>query len=438
MKYQEAMDYIEKCGKYGIVPGLAAEKELLRRLQDPQKELKIIHIAGTNGKGSVLSFISQILYENGYRVGRYLSPTLYEYREKFQIQQKPISKSKVANLMEEVAKEADQMEQEGFSHPTPFEIETAMALLLFKQENCDFVVLETGMGGLLDATNVIENPMACILTSVSKDHMQFLGETLEEISVQKAGIMKKNAWVISADQPDKITAIWKEKAKEVGVRKLIYVKPEEIQGIRYGLKTQKFNYGKYKNLEITMLGVWQIENACLAMKTIECLQTEGYIFEEDKIRKGLQNAFWEGRFQIIGKKPYFVVDGAHNVSSAAKLKKSLEFYFTNKRIIYIIGMFKDKEYEGVLRETYDMADHIITITIQDNPRSLSSLELAQTASRYHPRVTTADSLEEAIELSYLLAEKDSVIIAFGSLSYLGKCTEIVKKRLEMGKKTHGK
>ena len=228
MKYQDAMEYIENCGKYGIVPGLDNMKELLKRLGNPEKQLKIIHIAGTNGKGSVLAFISQMLHKNGYQVGRYISPTITEYRERFQILQKPVSKKKIGELMEEVGVAADKMEEEGFSHPTAFEIETALCFLLFFREKCDFVVLETGMGGALDATNVIEAPLVCVLTSISKDHMKFLGETIEEIAWQKSGILKKNAWVVSAVQQTGIKNLLIEEGRKREVKELIFVQEDNI------------------------------------------------------------------------------------------------------------------------------------------------------------------------------------------------------------------
>ena len=194
MKYQEAMEYIDSCAGYGIVPGLDNIRELLRRLGNPQDKLKFIHIAGTNGKGSTLAFISAILTENGYKVGRYVSPAVFEYREHFQIQGKPVSKAEVGRLMESVAVHADAMGRENMAHPTPFEIETAMAFVLFAEKQCDFVVLETGMGGLLDATNIVENTLISVITHISRDHMGFLGNSIEEIAVHKAGIIKKMLW----------------------------------------------------------------------------------------------------------------------------------------------------------------------------------------------------------------------------------------------------
>ena len=437
MKYQEAMDYIESCGKYGIVPGMDNIRELLKRLDNPQKKLKLIHIAGTNGKGSTLAFISTVLTENGYKTGRYVSPTIMEYQERFQIQGKSISKAEVGKLMEKVAVHADAMEKEGFSHPTPFEIETAMAFLLFAEKQCDFVVMETGMGGTLDATNIIEDTLVCVITSISKDHMGFLGDSIEEIAAHKAGIMKKNAVVVSANQKESVKRVLEEKAVKEQVSKLVFVEPADISKEKFELQKTSFNYKDVKKLEISMLGTYQVKNAALAMEVILNLQEMGYQFKEDKIRKAFGKTVWNGRFQIIDKKPLFLIDGAHNTAAAEELRKSIQFYFTNKRIIYIIGVFRDKEYRKVIEKTCDLAEHIITVAKKGNSRALPSLELAKEVAKVNPVVTAADSVEEAVELSYLLADKDSVIIAFGSLAYLGDCINAVNHRKEMGKDTHG-
>ncbi|MBR5597482.1 MAG: bifunctional folylpolyglutamate synthase/dihydrofolate synthase [Lachnospiraceae bacterium] len=437
MKYQEAMEYIDSCAAYGIVPGLESIIELLRRLDNPEKFNKFIHIAGTNGKGSTLAFISTALMQNGYKVGRYVSPTIVEYRERFQIQGKPISKAEVARLMEQVAVHADAMEQEGFSHPTPFEIETAMAFLLFKEKKCDFVVLETGMGGLLDATNVIENTLIAVLTSIDKDHSAYLGESLEEIATQKAGIIKNNCVVVSACQEEPIEDVIKKTAYSKGASEIVFLNSKDIKKIKYGLQKTRFSYNNMEKVEISLLGSYQIKNAALALEVLNQLQRLGYQLKEEKIRKAFIKTNWPARFQILDRKPYFIVDGAHNPAAAKELRSSLEFYFTNKKIIYIMGMFRDKDYTTVIDHTCDLASHIITVSKKGNPRALSALELGEQVAKVNPMVTVADSVEEAVELSYLLADRDTVIVAFGSLAYLGDCMKAVACRKEMGKDTHG-
>ena len=437
MKYQEAMEYIDSCKAYGIVPGLESITELLKRLGKPQKDLKFIHIAGTNGKGSTLGFISTILTENGYKVGRYVSPAIFEYKEQFQIQGKSVSKAEVGRLMETVAVHADAMEKDGFPHPTSFEIETAMAFVLFSEKKCDFVVLETGMGGKLDATNVIENTLVSVITSISKDHMGYLGDSIEEIAAHKAGIIKKNAVVVSAVQEDNVKNVLEKTAKEKQASKIVFVNEKEIKNIKYDLQKTVFSYKNMKNIEISLLGTYQVQNAVLAWEAIQSLREMGYELKEEKIRKAFLKTQWNARFQIIEKKPLFLVDGAHNAAAAEELRKSIQFYFTNKRIIYIIGVFRDKEYEKVIETTCDLAEHVITVAKKGNSRALPALELAQAVAKVNPMVTASDSVEEAVELSYLLADKNTVIIAFGSLAYLGDCIYAVNNRKEMGKDTHG-
>ena len=437
MKYQEAMDYIDSCAGLGIVPGLETIRELLRRLGNPQEKLKFIHIAGTNGKGSTLAFISNVLTENGYKVGRYVSPTIFEYRERFQIQGKSISKAEVGRLMELVAVHADAMEKDNFPHPTPFEIETAMAFLLFAEKNCEFVVMETGMGGTLDATNVIENTLVSVITSISRDHMGFLGNSIEEIAAHKAGIIKKSAVVVSAMQEESVKKVLENTAQEKQASKIVFLNEDDIKNEKYDLQKTSFSYMEMKKMEISLLGTYQVKNAALALLVIKVLQEMGYGLKEEKIRKALMKTSWPARFQIIDRKPLFLVDGAHNAAAAKELRKSIQFYFTNRRIIYIIGVFRDKEYSQVIESTCDLAEHIITVAKRGNSRALSSLELAQEVAKVNPMVTVADSVEEAVELSFLLADKNTVIIAFGSLAYLGDCIYAVNNRKEMGKDTHG-
>ena len=285
------------------------------------------------------------------------------------------------------------------------------------------VVLETGMGGLLDATNIVENTLAAVLTSVSMDHMQFLGDTPEKIAFQKAGIIKRGCRVVSAVQRKEVMEVIQAGAEAMGCP-LQAVKPEMLSHVRYGLEKQSFDYGGLKKLELSLAGKYQIENAALAVETVEALREQGLSVSEEALRLGLLRTQWPGRFTLIGKKPYFIVDGAHNEEAAVRLAESLEFYFTNKRVIYIMGVLKDKEYEKIIASTHALADQIITVTPPGNPRALPAYELARAVAEVHCDVTAADSLEEAVEMSRLLAGKEDVIVAFGSLSFLGRLMEI--------------
>ncbi len=419
MTERETMDFIEKASKYGIVPGLDSIRELCERLGNPQQDLKFVHIAGTNGKGSVSTYIAGALKAGGYRVGRYISPVIFEYRERIQVNDRMISKKFLCEGMERIAEVCEEMVKEGHPHPTPFEIETALGFLYFKEKKCDIVVLECGMGGALDATNIVENTLVAVFASISMDHMKFLGDTLEKIAQQKAGIIKRGCRVVSAAQESAVEAVIRKRAEECGCA-CSFVDKNKIKNTRYGLQKQSFDYGAYKKVEISLIGQYQMENAALALEVLDALAGVGYRIEDEKRRKGFAEVAWPGRFTILDKKPWFVVDGAHNEDAAKRLAESIEFYFTNKRIIYIMGVLKDKEYEKIIALTHHLADHIITITPPENPRALSAYELAQEISKVHPKVTAVDSVEEAMEMSRLLAGKDDVIIAFGSLSFLGR------------------
>lgn len=423
MNERQVMEYIEKAGAYGIVPGLESIRELCRELGDPQKELRFVHVAGTNGKGSVSAFLAEILKCAGCRVGRYLSPTLFQYRERIQVNGSCITKAALCRGIERIKGICDGMVARGLPHPTPFEIETALGFLYFREKACDVVVLETGMGGLLDATNIVENTQVAVLTCVSMDHMQFLGDTLEKIAVQKAGIIKEKCRVVSAVQRDEVRRVIEAEARAHGCP-LRVVRPQMLSHVRYGLEKQCFDYGERKKLEIALAGKYQIENAVLAVETVEVLREQGIVVSEEALRQGLSRTVWPGRFTLIGKKPYFIADGAHNADAAGRLAESLQFYFTNKRIIYIMGVLKDKEYEKIIALTHALADQIITVTPPGNPRALPAYELARDVAEVHPNVTAADSLEEAVEMSRLLAGKEDVVVAFGSLSFLGRLMEI--------------
>ncbi len=430
MKNTEVTQYLDSLKSNGIVPGLFNIKELCKRLGNPQDKLFFVHIAGTNGKGSVLAYVSTVLACAGYRVGRYFSPSLWGYGENVQINGRPVSRKFFCECIGEVKEAGDSMTVQGLAAPTLFETETAAAFLCFQKKACDIVVLEVGMGGREDATNLINTTKVAVLTSISMDHMKFLGSSLKEIAGQKAGIIKKGCYVVTAAQNKEISDVIELEAME---NQCPVTKTGEALKVKYGLERQRFTYEtadgvRFNGLEISRAGQYQIENAILAVETIGKLSLCGYPVSEKQLRKGLLETSWPGRFQIASKKPLFILDGAHNEDAAKKLAQSLRFYFTNKRIIYIMGMLRDKEIEKVIAETYLYAEQVITVTPPDNPRAMAALELAQAVKGYHPCVTAAGSLEEAVEMAYLLAAKEDVIISFGSLSYMGRLLDILEKR----------
>lgn len=431
MTYKEAMEYMDQVGRLGIVPGLEGISELCRRLGDPQRDLKFVHVAGTNGKGSVSAYISSALRQGGYRVGRYISPTVFDYREKIQVNDCLIAKAALCRLLERIKEACDGMTAQGLAHPTPFELETALGFLYFREKKCDVVVLETGMGGLMDATNVVENTLAAVIVSVSMDHMEFLGKSLEEIAVQKAGIIKKGCAVVTARQQPEVMKVIRNRAGLLGCP--VHVgDEEEAEHVGFGLERQRFDYHGMKKVEISLAGRYQIGNAVLALETLGVLAEKGFPLTEEELRRGFGQTRWPGRFTVIGRNPWFLVDGAHNEDGAKRLAESVEYYFKGKRVIYIMGVFADKEYGKMIALTHSCADQIITVAAPGNPRALPAYELAREVAAVHPKVTAADSLEEAVEMSCLLAKKEDVIIAFGSLAFLGRIMEIVAKRQGAG------
>lgn len=434
MNYKETMEYIAQAAKYGISPGLSSVKELCRRLSDPQKGLKFIHIAGTNGKGSVSAFLTSVLKCGGYRVGRYLSPALFDYREIIQVNGRPVSKAALCRGIELVKGACDEMVLEGMGHPTRFEMETALGFWYFRERKCDIVVLEAGMGGLLDATNIVEDTCLAVLTSISMDHMRFLGDTLSRIAEQKAGILKAGCRAVTLEQKSEAEDVIRRKAASLGCP-LSIMRKNQISHVRYGLEKQRFDYGGWKAVEITLAGQYQVENAALALEALGILGELGFPVPEEKLRKGMLETKWPGRFTLVAKKPWFVADGAHNEDGARRLAESVRFYFPGKRIFSIMGMLRDKEYGKVVALTHALADQIITVTPPGNPRALSAYELAQEIARVHGKVTAADSLEEAVEMARLLAGKEDVILAFGSLSFLGRLMEIAGYGKTAGKET---
>ena len=431
MTEKECLDFMDELKKSGIVPGLGSIKELCRRLGNPQDAFPCIHIAGTNGKGSVLAYLSTVYKTAGYRVGAFSSPAVFNPRETIRVDGKNMTKKAYAEGLEKIKEAVETIKADGLPAPTAFEAEVALAFLYFADKKCDIVMLEAGMGGREDATNLITRTLAAVLMPIGMDHMQFLGGTLDKIAYQKAGIIKKGCVAVSAVQQEEAAAEISKEAEKQGCSCIFAIVPEKI---KYGLKKQKFTYRDafgtlHKDMEITIPGVCQAENAAVAIEVVEALNRQNtFVVSEENLRRGLLETAWPGRFEVLREKPYFVIDGAHNEPAAKKLVQSVSAYFSNKRIIYIMGMLKDKEYEKVAEITYPYADQIITVTPPENKRALSAMDLAAAVSAYHPRVTTAGSVEEAVEMAYLLAGKEDVILCFGSLSFLGRVRNILGKQ----------
>lgn len=435
--YQEARAYLDQVSKTGSVLGLTSIKNLMSELDNVQEQLQIVHIAGTNGKGSTGAFLSSILQEAGCSVGRYTSPAVFSPFEVWQIDGKPISEEDYVAMVVKVKTACDVMVEKGMEHPTIFEFETAMAFCYFAEKKCDYVLLEVGMGGREDATNLIKKPVCSVLTSISRDHMQFLGDTLEEIAKVKAGIIKEGCPMVSIDQAEGAMAVLKEEARRkhaplsIVDSKKAFLLEQTTAGIT-------FSYEELGKVQIGLAGSYQIKNAVLAIETAKLLlenqdwtdldDRENQSTEEEKnnlIRRGLQKAKWPGRFECICEEPLIYIDGAHNEEAALLLQETLENCFTNKRIIYIIGVLADKEHEKMLQIMLPLADSIYTVTPQ-NARAMDGEALAEEASRYHGHVQAKKTIKDAAESAIAECKSEDVIVAFGSLSYLSELKAVIQ------------
>lgn len=432
MNYQEARAYIDEKARYGGELGLDAIRGLLEEMGHPERCLSFIHIAGTNGKGSVLSHISTVLSYAGYRVGRYISPTLYSYRERIQVDGRFISREDYVRLVEALKAGVERMEAGGLLKPSPFELETVLGFLYFKEQGCDYVVLECGLGGLTDATNVIpmENKKLAVLTSISLDHMEYLGDTLEKITMQKAGIIGPGVPVVSAPQKAEARRTLEDYCGSRGNE----LKEVDISLADVEMNTLDEQIFTYDGQEFTihLAGAAQIENAVTAYEALCMLARHGLRLTRGQIVKGMSQTRWNGRFTKISDHPLMLVDGAHNPDAAEKLKKSIEQYLAGRRLIYINGMFSDKDYETVAKITAPLADEIFTIAAPDNDRALPPEELARIIGRYNPRVTPCSTIKEAVGAAEQAAGMDGVILTFGSLAFIGELTAIVEGERESG------
>lgn len=411
MNYNEVSQFLQNASRSGIVLGLSQMRELLQRLGNPQDELRIIHIAGTNGKGSVGAFLEGILRQKGKRVARYTSPSVFHTLEKYTINSQNISEADFCRCIEKIRSVIDDT-----LSPTLFEIETAAAFLYFSEQNCDYVLLETGMGGREDATNVINSPLCSVLTPISMDHMGFLGDTIEKITAEKCGIIKKKCPVVSAVQSDNVKSVIKEFAKE---NKLIFAGETVYKGICRG--KQYFDYKDMADIELSALGKYQLDNAALAIEVAKLVED----LSCDEIRNGLKDVIWQGRFEIISDAPLIILDGAHNVGAVNALVESIKDYFPDKELNFVTGTFADKEYTKTIPLFAPMAKKIFAIT-PDSPRALSATEYANEIQKYNKN-TVATTLGEAIEKC--ISDKNAVTVCFGSLSFLADAKKEVIKNL---------
>ena len=421
--YASVCRYIESSACLGSRPGLARIQALCGIMGDPQDDLSFIHIAGTNGKGSTAAMIASALTGAHIRVGMYYSPALCGIKDHYAIDGEIISNDDYAVAVGCVAAANEILRKNTGEGATQFELETAVALSYFQKKNCDVVVLETGMGGAEDATNVVKNKICCVITSISYDHMQYLGNTLADIAKAKAGIITSDCPVIALDASPEATEVIRQQCSMTGSR-LYTVDPQKISMVHDHPTGEIINFEEFKDIRVALSGTFQAENAGVALRTLEVISRGGLIpgcrFDGDDLYSGLAKVRWPYRFEMICDDPTVIVDGAHNADAAAKLRATLEDRFAGYRIILVIGMFRDKEYEKVAAQLAGLAYRTITVSTPDNPRALPAKDLAAVAGHFCENVTACETIEEAYELAVQACKglDKSMVIACGSLSYL--------------------
>lgn len=418
MNYEEAINFIHSTYKFGSKLGLENMRILLDLMDNPQKKLKFIHVAGTNGKGSTTAMIGSIIQEAGLKVGIYTSPYIQRFTERMRVGNEEITAEKLAKITEYVKEKISIMIDRGHNHPTEFEVVTAIAFQYFLDEKCDIVVLEVGLGGRFDATNIIESPEVAVITSISLDHTAILGDTLSKIAFEKAGIIKEYSKVILYEQSEEVEAVIKETCIDKKAE-LNIVDFDELTSMEYDMFGQSFDYEIYSNMHISLLGDHQLKNACVAIKAVEKLKANGWPISNEAIKDGLKKAKWAGRLEVLSYNPLFLIDGAHNEDGARALVAAIKKYFPAKKVTFIFGMLKDKDYHSVISLASTVADKFIAVT-PPNERALPSDILMSILSKYCNNVSKSDTIEEAVNIAKKEWSEDSLICAFGSLYYIGE------------------
>lgn len=413
MTYNEALQYIHSICWKGSKLGLDRTRELLGKLGNPEKQLKFIHIAGTNGKGSCAAMLSSILEEAGYHTGLYTSPFINRFNERMQIDHQCIPDDELAELTEYIRPFADGMEDS----PTEFELITALAMVYFARHKCDIVVLEVGMGGELDSTNIIDVPEAAVIMAMGLDHVKELGPTMADIARAKAGIIKEGGDVVIYGGNPEADPVFEEVCAQRSA-KLHKADFSAIVPGPFGLDGQSFSYGAWKDLQIPLVGVYQMRNAAVVLETVQVLRGKGWHISDAAVASGLKNTRWPARFEVLRRDPVFIVDGGHNPHGIRATAESLQRLFPGKKFTFVTGVMADKDVESILGLIVPLADQFFTVR-PDNPRAMSAEELADRI-RAHGR--QGHSLRErgcrrsrAVEAE----GKDGVACALGSLYMSG-------------------
>ena len=418
MNLNEALEFIQSICWLGTHPGLGRITELLRRLGDPHKDLKFVHITGTNGKGSVAAMVTATLNAAGLNVGRFTSPHLRYYNERINVAGQDVSDEDICRLAELIKPAAEAMEEK----PSEFEVWTAMAMCYFKQRNCDIVVLEVGLGGRLDSTNVIPAPEVAVITNLGLEHTEYLGDTIEKIAFEKAGIIKPGCDVVLYGQGEEATGVVRAKCEECGCK--LHITDESVQKLHEsGLTGQTLSYRHRENLRLRLIGTYQYRNAAVALDAIDVLKARGFNIPEEAVYEGFAKVVWPGRFEVLCEEPLVIVDGAHNPNGVEELAKCLNTYLPGKKVTFMMGVMADKDYVSMLDEILPMAKNFVAVR-PESDRALASADLKhEIETRLRIPAIDGGSVKDGVKAALAQADKDDVIVIFGSLYQVGEVHE---------------
>lgn len=415
MDYKEALEYINGASWRASRLGLERISELLERMGDPQKALRFVHVAGTNGKGSICALIASVLRRAGLKTGLYTSPYLRRFNERMQINGKQIGDDELAEIVSGIKVHADAMDE----HPTEFEMMTAAALKWFADSGCDMVVLEVGLGGRYDATNVIGAPDCCVISSIGLDHTAILGDTVGQVAYEKAGIIKYGCPVVLYQQYGETMEVVREVCREMSAE-LIVPDFDDIAVEFDSLDGQVFSYGG-ESYAIPLLGAHQLKNAATALEAINVLRRQGLDIPHEAVEAGLYSVVWPARFEVLhSDDPWFVLDGGHNPQCACALRECIEHYFPGSRRIALVGVLRDKDYGSIVKTLAPLFEAVVCVT-PDSERALPAAELAELFREHCGEVLVSGSVEDAVSAARdIAAERNAMVCAFGSLYICGQ------------------
>ncbi|MGE5627137.1 MAG: bifunctional folylpolyglutamate synthase/dihydrofolate synthase [Solirubrobacterales bacterium] len=426
MNYKEAREYIDNTAKFGSNLGLTRTEKILELIGNPHLGLRCIHIAGTNGKGSTSAMMNSILINSGYRVGMYTSPFLEEFEERIQINNENIPKEDLAEVVTEVSKAVTKVIELGFDHPTEFEIITCAMFLYFKLKEVDYAVVEVGLGGRLDSTNVIK-PILSIITSISMDHTNILGDTLSVIAYEKAGIIKPGVPVICAMQEKEAQEVIALRCRELNCELIMVGQSAEFIEMEQNLQLVKLKTDKTTySFKLSLLGKHQLLNCANAVAASEKLMYLGLKISVKNIEDAMGNVRWIGRLEILKKEPLVVIDGAHNIEGITLLKESINTYFKFRKIILIIGILKDKQVEDMVSIITPMAERVITVT-PNSFRAEDSKELSEIIEKYNNKTEACRDYRDAYNKALEYSDKEDMILVCGSLYMIGDMRKVIRK-----------